>query len=123
LKIIEDQYHDDEYLLEQVHKEEKEKTIDDDIFNKKGCQVLEEIIEEGRTNLLAQDYVETFHRVNSLCAMIAEKCSLNDEEYFHEMHHVENPVEFVQYFFSLHTKMKKWLVAVTQMDLWRNPWI
>jgi hypothetical protein len=55
-KLIEDQAHDDEYLLrEQVHKEEEEKTIDENIFNKKCCQVFEEILEEGSTDLLAQD--------------------------------------------------------------------
>jgi hypothetical protein len=108
-KLIEDKSHDDEYWLEEqvhkesFHKEEKEKTIDDSIFNKKGFHVLEEIIEEGPTDFLAQDLVETCHRVNSLCAMIAEKYDLNDEEYVdkedsHEVHHVEDPVESSQAF-------------------------
>jgi hypothetical protein len=57
-KLIEDQAHDDEYFLrEQVHKEEEEKTINDNIFNKQGCQVFEEILEEVPTDFLAQDIV------------------------------------------------------------------
>jgi hypothetical protein len=47
--------------------------IDDDIFGKQGCQVLEEIVEESPIDFLAQDLTETYHRVNSLCDMIVEK--------------------------------------------------
>lgn len=56
--------------------------IDDDNFGKQGHHVLEEIFEEGPTDQLPQDIVDTSHRMNSLCAMIIEKYGLGDEESF-----------------------------------------
>jgi hypothetical protein len=82
--------------------------------------VLEEIVEEGPTDLLAQDLVETCHRVNSLCAMITEKYGLNDEESIdeedsHEMHHVEDLVEAAQAF-VLPTHEDKEMVSCSHTD-------
>jgi hypothetical protein len=53
----------------------------------------EENVEENPIDLLTLDLVETCHRLNSLCAMIAEKYGFSDEEDFHETHHVEDPLE------------------------------
>jgi len=39
------------------------------------------------------DIFEMYHRVNSLCSMIAEKYGFSDEEDFHETHHVEDPLQ------------------------------
>jgi hypothetical protein len=63
--------------------------------------VLEEIVEESPIDLLAQDLIETYNRVNSLCDMIVGKYGLNDEEsvdeeYSHEEYCVENPIEVTQ---------------------------
>jgi hypothetical protein len=57
-----------------------------------------ENLDEGPTNLLTLDLVETCHRVNSLCAKIAEKYGFSDEESIiredsHEMQHVKDSNE------------------------------
>jgi hypothetical protein len=54
--------------------------------------------DEGPTDLLELDLAETCHKVNSLCAMIAEKYGFSDEESIgeedsHEVQHVENSNE------------------------------
>jgi hypothetical protein len=75
----------------------------------------EEIVEESPTDLMTLDLVETYHRVNSLCAMITEKYSFSDEEDFHEMHHVEDPLE-AALTFVLATHEDKEMVNFSHID-------
>jgi hypothetical protein len=88
-----------------------------DILRKDEEQALAdgEIIEESPTDLLMLDLAETYHRVNSLCAMITEKYGFSDEEDFHEMHHVEDPLE-VALTFVLPTHEDKEMVNLSHMD-------
>jgi hypothetical protein len=61
------------------------------------------------------DLVEMCHKLNSLCAMIAKKYSFNDEEDFHEMHHLEDPLE-VTLTYVLTTHEDKEMVNFSHID-------
>ena len=83
--------------------------------------VEEEIIEENPIDLLTLDLAEMCHRLSYLCSIIIEKYGFSDEEDFHEMHHVEDPLEaYLTYVLVTHEDMD--MVNFSHIDEPSSTW-